>query len=64
MGVGVVLVLAASVECFWSLPLEEQWEVEQEEAAAGDTCGGEDEPGSAGGEDGGEVWDRPFFSEE
>lgn len=55
---------ALSDGLFWSLPFEELWEGEKEEAAGGDAGAVEDELGSAAGEDGGEVWDNPFFSEE
>lgn len=52
--------MVAADSCFWSPPLVEGWSGgEQEEAV-----GGEDKLWSAAGEDGGEVWDSPFFSEE
>lgn len=51
-----------SVWCFWSFPFEEAWDMEREEAAGVGAV--EDEPACAVGEDGGEVWDNPFFSEE
>lgn len=40
------------------------WDGEQEGASGGDTCAVEDELGSLAGEDGGEVRDNPFFSDE
>lgn len=48
----------------WSFPLEELCGGEQEEAAGGDDGVERGEPGSAAGEEGGEVWDSSFFSEE
>lgn len=55
---------ALSVGRFWSFPFEEMWDGKQEETSGGDGCAVEDEPGSAAGEEGGEVWDNPFFSDE
>lgn len=52
---------ALSVGGFWPFPFCGS---EQEEAAGGEDCFDEGELGSAAGEDGGEVWDNPFFSEE
>lgn len=53
-----------SVGCFWSFPFEQLWNGEQEAAVGGDAGVPVDAPGSAGGEDGGELWDKAFFSEE
>lgn len=53
-----------SADCFWSFPFEQLWDGEQEEAAGGDAGAAENAPESAGGEDGGELRDKPFFSEE
>lgn len=55
---------ATSVECFWSFPFEELRDGEQEDATGGDTCAVVDKSGSMAGEDGPEVWENPFFSEE
>ncbi len=53
-----------SAGCFWSFPFEEVWDGEQEEGTGGDTCAAGDALGSAAGEDGGDIWDKSFFSEE
>lgn len=55
---------AVSVGCFSSFPFKEWSDGEQEEAAGGDTGAVEGELVCAVGENGGEVWDNPFFSEE
>lgn len=47
-----------------SFPFEELWDGEREEAAPGDGGAADGGSGSAAGEDGGDVWDNPFFSEE
>lgn len=52
---------ASSGDAFWSFPLRGD---EPEEVEGGENCAAGGEPGSAAGEDGGEVWDNLFFSEE
>lgn len=53
-----------SVGCFWSFPFKEWLDGEQDKAAGADTGAVEDELACTVGEDGGEFWDNPFFSEE